>query len=83
MRDVLIEGRTAEDRFEKDGYAIRWTFMNELELIFVVSFTPCFTTSAVVDTPLLRCLGCIPAYLTINLHRRSFGSNQGFICQDI
>ena len=37
MRDVLIEGRTTEDKFEKDGYAIRWTFMNELELIFVVS----------------------------------------------
>ena len=83
MRDVLIEGRTAEDRFEKDGYAIRWTFMNELELIFVVSFTLCLSTSAVVDTPLLRCLGCIPAYLTTDVYRRPFGSNQGFICQDI
>ena len=36
IRDALIEGKTAEDHYEKDGYAVRWTFFNELELIFVV-----------------------------------------------
>ena len=36
IREVLIEGRTAENNYEKDGYAIKWTFVNDLELIFVV-----------------------------------------------
>lgn len=36
IRDSLIEGKTAEEHYEKDGYAVRWTFFNELELIFVV-----------------------------------------------
>jgi signal recognition particle receptor subunit alpha len=36
VRDALIEGKTAGDHYEKDGYAVRWTFFNELELIFVV-----------------------------------------------
>jgi signal recognition particle receptor subunit alpha len=37
IREVLIEGRTTEEKYEKDGYAVRWTFVNDLELIFVVS----------------------------------------------
>lgn len=37
VRDALIEGRTADNKYEKDGYAVRWTFVNDLELIFVVS----------------------------------------------
>jgi signal recognition particle receptor subunit alpha len=36
VREALIEGRTTEDKYEKDGYAIKWVFYNELELIFVV-----------------------------------------------
>lgn len=36
VRDALIEGKTTENNYEKDGYAIKWTFVNELELIFVV-----------------------------------------------
>ena len=36
IRDVLIEGRTAETSYEKDGYAVKWSFVNDLELIFVV-----------------------------------------------
>jgi signal recognition particle receptor subunit alpha len=39
IRDALIEGKNAEDHYEKDGYAVRWTFFNELELIFVVRST--------------------------------------------
>ena len=36
IREALIEGRNAENQYEKDGYAVKWTFMNDLELIFVV-----------------------------------------------
>ncbi|EKM55619.1 uncharacterized protein PHACADRAFT_121298 [Phanerochaete carnosa HHB-10118-sp] len=38
IRDALIEGRSAESQFEKDGYALKWTFVNDLELIFVVAY---------------------------------------------
>ncbi|KAF9239660.1 SRP54-type protein [Melanogaster broomeanus] len=38
IREALIEGRTAEEKYEKDGYAVKWTFMNDLELIFVVAY---------------------------------------------
>lgn len=38
IREALIEGRTAEQKFEKDGYAVKWTFFNDLELIFVVAY---------------------------------------------
>jgi signal recognition particle receptor subunit alpha len=36
VREALIEGRTTDNHYEKDGYAIKWTFVNDLELIFVV-----------------------------------------------
>jgi signal recognition particle receptor subunit alpha len=36
IREALIEGRTTDERFEKDGYAVKWSFVNDLELIFVV-----------------------------------------------
>ncbi|KAF7441001.1 hypothetical protein PC9H_001350 [Pleurotus ostreatus] len=38
VRDVLTEGRTAEEKYEKDGYEVKWTFANDLELIFVVAY---------------------------------------------
>ncbi|KAH9001494.1 P-loop containing nucleoside triphosphate hydrolase protein [Lactarius akahatsu] len=38
IRDVLIEGRAAEQTYEKGGYAVKWTFVNDLELIFVVAY---------------------------------------------
>jgi len=38
IREALIEGRTTDERFEKDGYAVKWSFMNDLELIFVVAY---------------------------------------------
>ncbi|EMD38485.1 hypothetical protein CERSUDRAFT_113658 [Gelatoporia subvermispora B] len=38
IREALIEGRTAEDKYEKDGYAVKWSFVNDLELIFVVAY---------------------------------------------
>ncbi|KAL9715022.1 hypothetical protein Ac2012v2_001682 [Leucoagaricus gongylophorus] len=38
IREALIEGRTTDERYEKDGYAVKWTFVNGLELIFVVAW---------------------------------------------
>ncbi|KAF9001921.1 signal recognition particle binding protein [Cyathus striatus] len=38
IREALIEGRTSEQKYEKDGYAVKWTFVNDLELIFVVAY---------------------------------------------
>ncbi|KAJ7261356.1 signal recognition particle binding protein [Mycena haematopus] len=38
IREALIEGRTADEKYEKDGYAVKWTFVNDLELIFVVAY---------------------------------------------
>ncbi|KAG8732002.1 hypothetical protein FRC11_001136 [Ceratobasidium sp. 423] len=39
VREAIIQDRTApEDVFEKDGYAIKFKFVNDLELIFVVAY---------------------------------------------
>ncbi|KAH8108136.1 P-loop containing nucleoside triphosphate hydrolase protein [Cristinia sonorae] len=38
VREALIEGRTGDEKYEKDGYAVKWTFVNDLELIFVVAY---------------------------------------------
>ncbi|KAK7440197.1 hypothetical protein VKT23_017139 [Stygiomarasmius scandens] len=38
IREALIEGRTTDQKYEKDGYAVKWTFVNDLELIFVVAY---------------------------------------------
>ena len=45
VRDALIQGRTTDEHYEKDGYAVKWSVVNDLELIFVVSFdnTPIFS----------------------------------------
>ncbi len=37
IRQTFVEERTADQRFDKDGYTLRWTFANDLELTFVVS----------------------------------------------
>ncbi|KAG1723882.1 signal recognition particle, alpha subunit, N-terminal-domain-containing protein [Suillus lakei] len=38
VNSLIREGRTAEEKYEKDGYAVKWTFFNDLELIFVVAY---------------------------------------------
>ncbi|THH32994.1 hypothetical protein EUX98_g1197 [Antrodiella citrinella] len=38
VREALIEGRAGDEKYEKDGYAVKWTFVNDLELIFVVAY---------------------------------------------
>jgi signal recognition particle receptor subunit alpha len=40
IREALIEGRTTEEKYEKDGFAVKWSFVNDLELIFVVGMLP-------------------------------------------
>ncbi len=37
IRDVLIEERAGESSYTKDSYSLKWTFANELDLIFVVN----------------------------------------------
>jgi len=36
IQEVLIEERSSTQIFYKDNYAIKWTFLNELDLIFIV-----------------------------------------------
>lgn len=36
IREALIEGRSSEEKYERDGYTVKWTLANDLELIFVV-----------------------------------------------
>lgn len=38
IRDALIDGRNSDETYEKDGYAVKWSFVNDLELIFVVAY---------------------------------------------
>ncbi len=45
VRDALVEGRSSDEKYDKDGYAVSWTFFNELDLIFVVCPTPVLSTS--------------------------------------
>ena len=77
IREALIEGRSTDEKYEKDGYAIRWTFVNELELIFVVSGTNAghqwhdvFTYRSV------RPIGSVSAHPAINICRGTTRCNQ-------
>ena len=40
IKDVLIEERAGTNIFYKDSYALKWTFANEVDLVFVVRFSP-------------------------------------------
>ncbi len=61
VRDALIEGRNAENKYEKDGYAVKWTFVNDLELIFVVCYNCAIIERVWPDcSTMLRFIGCIP-----------------------
>ena len=59
IREALIEGRTAEDKYEKDGYSVKWTFVNDLELIFVVRPPAMLLVPSRSAHP--QNVGCIPA----------------------
>ncbi|CAG8494396.1 17261_t:CDS:10, partial [Funneliformis caledonium] len=38
IKDVLIEERAGENSYIKDSYSLKWTFANELDLIFVAAY---------------------------------------------
>lgn len=38
IRDVLIEERAGITSYNKDSYALKWTFLNEKELVFVIAY---------------------------------------------
>ncbi|PWN54062.1 P-loop containing nucleoside triphosphate hydrolase protein [Violaceomyces palustris] len=38
IKQAFLEQRTSEAKFDKDGYTLRWTFANEIELVFVVVY---------------------------------------------
>lgn len=38
IKQAFLEQRTADQKFDKDGYTLRWTFANELDLTFVVVY---------------------------------------------
>lgn len=38
IRNVLIEERAGTDSYYKENYALKWTFANELDLVFVVAY---------------------------------------------
>lgn len=67
IRDALIEGRSAESHFEKDGYALKWSFVNDLELIFVVREL----LSHAVWCMLMTVVGRVPAHTSVNIRRRA------------
>lgn len=78
IREALIEGRTTEDKYEKDGYAVKWTFVNDLELIFVVS------TLALRATPLQFFSflpGSISTHPPTHLRERPSRCGQVTLCQ--
>lgn len=41
IHDVLIEERSSTQVYYKDNYAIKWTFVNDLDLVFIVSMALC------------------------------------------
>lgn len=54
IREALIEGRTTDEKYEKDGYAVKWTFVNDLELIFVVGVIFVFESAYMFTTGRLQ-----------------------------
>lgn len=52
IKNVLIEERAGTDIFYKDSYAMKWTFSNEMDLVFVVS-----PMDPALDKYLIRVIG--------------------------
>jgi signal recognition particle receptor subunit alpha len=38
ISDVFVQERSSEKEYAKDGYTVKWTFANELGLIFVAAY---------------------------------------------
>lgn len=43
VRDVLLEERSGENSYSLDNYALKWTFANEFDLIFVAVYQKIFS----------------------------------------
>eukprot|EP00026_Physarum_polycephalum_P005169 Phypoly_transcript_05199.p1 GENE.Phypoly_transcript_05199~~Phypoly_transcript_05199.p1 ORF type:complete len:609 (+),score=172.80 Phypoly_transcript_05199:71-1897(+) len=43
IKDVLLEERSGENSYSLDSYALKWTFANEFDLIFVAVYQKIFT----------------------------------------
>lgn len=81
IREALIEGRTTDEKYEKDGYAVKWTFVNDLELIFVVCpalLRPQFSTYAAIRGP-----GGLPAHPPTDLCGRPSGGPENPVCKNV
>lgn len=81
IRDALIEGRDDQEKYERDGYAIKWSFVNDLELIFVVR-------RFLVATSVLKCVnscitGRVSAHSAADLCGRPSHCDQDPVCQTI
>ena len=78
VREALIEGRGSDGKYEKDGYAVKWTFVNDLELIFVVRVPLAFTRPTysyrqlrIVRSPRSRISGFFSSLTSMNSSRHS------------
>lgn len=43
IKDVLLEERSGENSYSLDNYALKWTFVNEFDLIFVAVYQKIFS----------------------------------------
>ena len=80
IREALIEGKTAEEKYEKDEYAVKWTLVNDLELIFVVRLRFLRDGRRVHDKNHAT-LGSISAHSPTHLRGRSFDRSKEPLCQ--
>lgn len=79
IREALIESKNAAEKYEKDGYAVKWTFVNDLELIFVV----CHRMIKVSNSYSLYFLGCVSTNPPTNIRGRAASSLKDPLCQTI
>jgi hypothetical protein len=71
IRDVLIEERAGITSYNKDSYALKWTFLNEKDLVFVVMLiivTHCLRCNKRILMYCI-CLDCLPKLFTADLCR--------------
>ncbi|KAI8060723.1 SRP54-type protein [Gongronella butleri] len=71
IKDVLIEERGATNTYLKDTYALKWTFANQLDLIFVVAY------QKILQLPFLDELLETVKRLFIDTYRQDITKDQG------
>lgn len=83
IREALIESKNAAEKYEKDGYAVKWTFVNDLELIFVVSHRMIEVSISCSHSCSLHLLGCVSTNPPANICGRAASSPKDPLCQTI